>query len=287
MRKDLASCPQKFFLNHVLRIKPKGINIHLHFGACFARGLEVMRLAHYQDGKPPMEAFAAGAEAIIKTWGDVEPDFHSTKTLESCLIALYSFIIEYPLEHDRIKPLMTEHGAAVEWTFALPIPNVKHPETGEPITYCGRFDMLAEYNNTVYVNDEKTASQLGKNWQTNWELASQLTGYCWAAKTYGFPVAGAVIRGVQILKQDIRFALVIEQREQWKIDRWLYQLQRDLRRAIECWKEGYWDFALDEACSSYGGCPNLPICTAAEPQRVIDFDYEPNTWDPLEKVEAA
>jgi len=285
-RKTAVACMKQAEYQYILHLKPKGTSIHLHFGGCLARGLEVFRKAYYGEKEDFDTSLALAAKAIILEWGDMEaPEFGSgaNKSLARCITALISFFDEYPPDTDPVQPVMTTHGPAVEWSFALPIPDVWHPTTGAPMLYVGRFDMLAEYGGACFVNDEKTTSQLGAGWAKNWKLASQLTGYCWAGKEYGFNIQGVIIRGIGILKTQIKHQFVIEHRAQWEIDRWLGQLQRDVRRLISSWEEGYYDYSLDNACSSYGGCAYLPLCTSKNPAPWIEADYEVSVWDPLQK----
>lgn len=287
IRKDIAACPQLANWSHIQHLRPKGQNVHLHFGSCYAKGLEIFRKAFYGKGLSFEDCLAKSAKSIILEWGEFisppAPISGHLKTLDSCLDALLSYFIQWPPADDVIRPLMIDGKPSVEWSFALPIPDIKHPETGEPILYAGRFDMLAEYSGAVFVEDDKTTGALGASWLNQWKLASQMTGYIWAAKEYGFPVQGAIIRGAAILKRDITFAMVIEQRPQWMIDRWLLQLQRDVTRLIEMWKADYYDYSLDGACSSYGGCKYLTLCTSKDPAPWIKSDYEVHYWDPLKR----
>lgn len=307
-RKTAVGCMKQAEYESIRHLKPKGVRIHLHFGTCLARGLEIFRTAFYSDEihlskemKKKMDFFSykykeyksdcdkcmvLAMNAIILEWKDVEaPSFGSgeNKSIEACVCALISFFDEYPPESDPVQPVMTKDGPAVEWSFALPIPNVWHPTTGAPMLYVGRFDMLAEMGGAIMVNDEKTAGQLGAGFAKNWKLASQLTGYTWAAKEFGYNVQGVVIRGIGILTKKITHQFIIEKRPQWMIDRWLEQLQRDTRRLIAAWEEGYFDYTLDGACSYYGGCPYLPLCTSKNPEPWIEADYEVEVWDPLVK----
>lgn len=285
-RKTAISCFKKAEYEYIRHLKPKGPSIHLHFGACLAHGLEVYRKAFYTGAADAEGSLILATESIIKLWGDVEPPDYGTaanKSLGRCLEAIISFFEEYPPDTDPVKPVMTPDGPAVEWSFALPIPDVYHPTTGAPMLYVGRFDMLAEYGGAVFVNDEKTSGQLGDGWAKNWKLASQLTGYTWAASQFGFNMQGVIIRGIGILKTMIKHQFIIENRPQWMIDRWLVQLQRDVRRLISAWEEGYFDYALDDACSSYGGCPFLSLCTTKNPEPWIETDFDVRIWDPLEK----
>ena len=291
-RKDLVSCPYKFYIKRVRKLKRKGISPHLHFGGCYARGLEVTRKAYYDKDEPLQTAIRLGGEQIIREWGDyLPPDRGSAKqkTLGACLEIHSDYFREYPPEEDFLRPvkgITDKEESAVEFSFALPIPDLIHPQTGEPILYAGRFDMLAEHRETgvYFIDDEKTSGQLGENWMKSWNLASQMTGYVWGAQSFGFQISGVCIRGVSVQVKALRHLQVMEQRDNWMIDRWLKQLQRDVKRAISMWEEGYWDFALDDACSSYGGCDLLGVCTSKNPEMWLDSDFEEDTWNPLDKV---
>ncbi len=655
IRADFAACPHKCFFAYVKNLRLKSSNIHLHFGGCFAHGLEIFRLAYYGDNLGYSESFARGCKAIIIEWGDFEGPSGHNKSLASCLVAFLEYFNQYPPHEDLIKPLMTNNGPAVEFSFALPIPGVFHPETHEPLLYAGRFDMLANFRDAVFVNDEKTCitgetwihtnegprqvielvgkeftalvcgdeykstsegffktghkpvgklityegytlrltaehlvcrvtieeqeeeyewvmasnlvigdyiliqdhrerphwsgnytegegyligalvgdgilstrmatlcvwpgeveshsfvprsgvrgimdevinaamllphrkhfkgwykisgrgeyrlalaslrdlafelglrpgdksvtpniekastafyigflrgffdadgtvqsshaagvyislaqsnlprleavqrmllrlgivsiirknrvprglklmpdgkgnlapyqcsaqhkldilkanitrfacligfadcdkaeklkvllesykkppnrerfiakvssiefdstvevfdvsipeinafdangfyihncSQLGPTWSAKWRLRAQLTGYYWAAKQFGYPVQGVIVRGICILKRDITHQMVIEQRPNWDLDRWLAQLIRDAKRMIRCWEEDYWDYNLDDTCNSYGGCPYTTLCTSPNPEQWEATHYTKSVWSPL------
>lgn len=295
MRSDFVSCPHKFYESHILCLRGVESNVHLHFGGCFARGLEVFRKSFWGQASPcrgdVYKSLANAVKAIIVAWGDFRipsnvPRPAAYKTLEACLDALLSFIEEYPPEAEHIVPLLLDGEPAVEFSFAVPIPGVKHPETGGPILYAGRFDMLAKYGqSSIYIDDEKTTTSLGQQWLNRWKLAAQFTGYIWGANEWGFPAAGALIRGISILSADIGHALVIEQRFGYQIDAFKFQLRRDVERMIRCWNDGYWDHAFDKACSEFGGCAYLGICKSADPDTWRQNFPIRKPWDPLGRPE--
>lgn len=291
MRADFVACPRMFYYRHILGLKPAGgKGPHTHFGACFAKGLEVFRRNFYGSAQLPFrESLALGAEAMIRAWGRDTPDPDDTssesakkKNFAALCDAYYSYFVQYPPDQDYIKPLIVNGEPAVEFTFAAPLPGgLKHPVSGEPLLYIGKFDMLAVHGNGVFVDDEKTTSQLGPQWANGFKLRSQLTGYVWGAREYGYPVQGAVVRGLSILAKDIGHAMVIEQRPQYMIDRWKEQLIRDVERMLRCWESGYWDFNLDGSCSSYGGCTFLQLDTVKDPLPWIETHYVVDRWDPM------
>lgn len=288
MREAFVVCPTKFWYSFIRGVAPRLPSVHLHAGAAFARGLEVARKAFWEQGCPVTEAVGRGVVALLDFYGDFEPAVETNKTATRMAEALVSYFLQYPLDRDYLQPFKLANGrAAIEFTFAVEIPGVVHPVTGNPLLYGGRFDMLAVKNGVLFVDDEKTTQQLGPTWTKQWDLDSQFTGYCWAARTYGYPVAGAIVRGISILKEKFGHAESIQYRPEWMITRWLSQLQDDALRMIESWKAQKWALALGQGCKNYGGCPYLLLCTSPEPDRWIENHYTYRMWDPMHKGQGA
>lgn len=283
MRGSFVACPRKFYYEFMQRLAPSAVSIHLHFGGAFAAGLEEARREYYSRSHDTERALGAGVRGILTHWGDyeIEDEDPTPKTLENCLLAFDAYVSNWPFMSDYIQPYMAATGPAVEYTFGLPLEDVRHPVTGEPLIYAGRFDLLGVYNTMLWVVDEKTTTRLGPTWTGQWPLRSQFMGYCWAAGEYGQPVAGAVVRGTAIKKYCFDFAESIIPLQQWKIDRWREQLSCDLNRAIQAWKAGYWDYDLDSACNSYSGCTFKRLCESPNPERWIDGYYVERFWNPL------
>jgi len=283
MRSQFVACPHSFFRRYMQGLQRPGTSVHLHFGSCFADGIAAFRRAFYLDRHPTDIALGIAAAEIIRRWGTAEFT-HPTKSLETCLGALEAYVAHYPPATDHLKPLIQDDTIHTEFNFGLPLP-IRHPVTDEPLLYAGRFDMLGVLHGTgKAIVDEKTTSQLGDTWGNQWRLRAQFTGYAWGAAEFGHAVDCVVVRGISILKRGFGHAEVIEQRPQWMIAEWKDQLLRDIRRMIATWKDGHWDKSLDSACSSYGGCTFLDLCTSEHPDRWMG-DYEVSHYDPLGSVE--
>jgi len=291
MRAKFVECPRSFFHQYMEGIVKKGTSIHLTFGASYARGLEVFRKSYYGAGDITIpEAIALAHHAAAEEWRSTdtpETGLHPTKTLDRCLQAITATISQYPPEIDHITPHFENQQPCVEFTFALPI-GINHPETCEPLLVSGRFDMLARLSDPTslapgafYVFDDKTTSQLGQSWINNFRLRGQLSCYVWGARQFGYPVAGAIIRGISILKTSFGFAEVIENRAPWQVAAWEEQMRSDIYRMILCWDRRFWDQSLDTACTSYGGCQFLDLCANHDPEPWKAADFETNHYDPL------
>lgn len=285
MLSAFRSCPMKFFREYVQHFKRKGQSIHLHAGGAYAHGLEVSRRAYYEDGRTPGEAENLGLDALAAYYGDFDCPSNSAKTKERMLGALDFYFANYPLDTDLAQPARLPGGKlGIEYSFAQPLPCL-NPQTGEPIIFAGRSDMIVEFAGGIYILDDKTTSSLGPSWSDQWEMRGQFTGYSWAARETGIKVAGTLIRGVSILKTKYETQQVNTYRADFEIDRWLTQTVRDIERMRQMWAEGYWDSNLDESCNSYGGCPFKTSCKSADPMPWLETDFEQRVWDPLQRQE--
>ena len=279
------ACPQKFFRSYIEHWKPQGESIHLHAGAAFARGLEAARRAFYEDGQSAEDALGVGVLALMTSYGDFECPEGVAKTLERMCGALEFYFHSYPLETDSAKPHLLPSGRrAIEFSFATPM-RFAHPLSGDPLIYTGRSDMIADFAEGLYIEDDKTASQLGASWSKQWDLRSQFTGYCWAARQSGLPVNGVIVRGVSILKTKYDTLQAITYRSDWEIARWEEQVLHDLGRMVECWKSEYWDYNLDHSCDEYGGCVLRSVCKSSDPESWLPMYFEKRIWDPLDRTE--
>lgn len=284
-RSDFIKCPTKWMYSFLLSLAGAAPSIHLHAGGAFAKGLEVARRKYWEEGADIGEAKRAGLQAIIAAYGAfVAPATRQgDKSLDGVIRAFDSYMKQYPLDTDPIKPLKTASGRCmIEFTFSIPT-EVKNPSTGNPILLTGRSDMIGTIFDTVCITDEKTTTQLGESWSNQWKLDSQPTTYIFAAKHYGWPVTGALIRGVGLLKTKITHAEVQVFRGQWEIDRWWEQYNKDLRKMVAAYEAFDFDKALDKfQCNAYGGCPFLLLCDSPEPERWLN-QYRIRVWNPLAK----
>lgn len=280
----LRSCPMKAFRTYVEHWKPKRESVHLVAGGAFAKGLEESRDAFYVKGLSQQDAEAVGLTALIKAYGDFECPADSAKSLERMCGALEFYYDAYPFATEAATPSLIGGKRAIEFSFAEPLP-ILHPQTGEPLFYTGRTDQIVDFAGGVYVEDDKTASQLGASWGRQWEMRSQFTGYIWAAQQAGINAQGALVRGVSILKTKYDTQQAVTYRSPYELDRWYQQTLRDVKRAIQMWEEGYWDYNLDHACAEYAGCSLVQVCKSSSPEPWLEMNFEKRVWDPLARRE--
>ncbi len=286
MRADFVACPERFHRKYVQGLSTTEENTHLVAGGAFAKGLEVVRTEVYGNRTPFKNALGKGLKALVRAYGPHEPHTLNPKTCEAMMLALADYFVQYPVETDVLTPLMVPSNErpepAIEISFLLPIPGTTHPDTGGPVMYAGRFDMLATMKPgaSVFIVDEKTTTQLGSQWSKKWALRGQFTGYAWAMNALGHNVAGVVVRGISILSGGFGHAQAITYRPEWMRTRWLEQMRYDINRMVACYKAGRYDQAFDEACSQYGGCSFLPLCESPEPENWLNT-YVVRRWNPV------
>jgi hypothetical protein len=283
MLSDYLACPRKFHWGYIRKLQAAKPSIHLHFGGCFAAALDAARQAFYGHGLSLAHAEAAGVLELFHRWGNEELDAFPPKTFFTCVELLQYYLDVHPFGTDPIQPFRRADGMpATEFTFAIPL-EILHPETGQPILYAGRFDLLGEYNGSLFVVDEKTTSQLGPTFMSQWSLRGQFIGYAWAAQQYGYPVAGAIVRGLCIRSTGFDHAEPIIYAPTWLIQEWYTHLHHQLQRLIMDWQEGYFDKNFDNACTHYGGCQFRQLCETNNPEPWVETHYQTRTWNPLHK----
>jgi hypothetical protein len=279
-------CPQKFYNEYILGLRPADTSIDLHAGGVFSATLERLYKEIYLNGLDTPAALARAYATFHTEWGDfvIRKEGHP-KTPENMWAAVEDYVRVYPPRSDSVQPYFTSDGSAFEYSFAIPLdfPNFpRHPVSGDPFIYVGRFDLLGRRDNRPVIRDEKTAQRLESNWAEKWDLRSQFLGYCWALQHVGIPCNTVVVRGVIITKTMIRQVEAIKLYSQHLIDRWFKQLSRDLDHLVDCWAEGYWDYNLGDTCTSYSHCPFIPLCSSSQPENWYD-SYEVKRWNPLAK----
>lgn len=289
MRASFVECPQQAYRQYFQHLRKKGESVHLIAGGAFAKGTEVIRTEFFDRGSTFEDALTAGVLAATSAYGNYDPGTDSKgkphpKRLERVIDGLIHYFTEFPPYTDHCQPLKLPSGKhAIEFKFAIPI-EVDHPVTGEPILYVGRSDMICTYNQSLFIFDDKTTSQLGASWPDSWTLRAQLDGYVWASRKSGYDTRGAIVRGLSFLTSNFGTAESLQLRTDWQIQRWYHQLLRDVERMKRCWEEGYWDYNLSSACNAYGGCSFRDLCRVSNPEDWVETEYEVREWSPLEVI---
>lgn len=284
MMSDFRLCGQKANLGYFQHWKKVTGNVHLVAGAAYACGLEEARTCFFQKGMSEPDSIAYGLLALVESYGDYTGGEDTSKSFANLCAGFEYYFSRYPLTQERFIPITTRSGSlGVEFSFAEPL-DILHPETGEPLLYSGRFDVLGTFNNSLFGLDDKTCSQLGATWVNQWNMHSQFTGYAWGARRAGYDLKGFLIRGLCFLKNGFSTAEALTYRPEMQVDRWYAQLLWDIQRMIDMWKSDRWSFSYDSACNMYSGCQFREVCLARNPLDFLTVQFEQVQWDPVTRT---
>ena len=292
MMSAFRSCKRKFRNEFIYGLRPKTTSIHLHAGGAFAKALETLYDAIHNGKMTTNDALKHAFIDFKNAWGDQHLDYiDGPKSFDNMWAAVESYIAFYPPMTDHLQPYRSDDGkATTEFSFAIPLddPNFpRHPVSGDPFVYVGRFDMLGKlYGTTPCVKDDKTTSAAGPSWPNQWDLRGQFLGYVWACQRCGIPLDTVVIRGVVIQKTQIRHVEAIKTYPQYLVDRWYTQLGHDLHALVRAWNSGYFDYNFGESCTSYGNCMFTSVCQSRDELTWMQ-EYTVRRWNPLLRAELA
>lgn len=298
-RTSLSSCGLKGAYSGLHHLKPKRESNHLVAGSCFAHGIEIARKVYYTETPvdsgtsyaffpdlPPAEraeiAAAIGAVAsFLAKPEETAEEALGFKSAERLYWAVLHYFNEFPLERDPIRPYINVRGEpAVEYKFAIPT-HVQHPETGEPILFTGKFDMLSCYDGQYWPVDEKTASRLGPTWSSTFDLRGQFLGYTWAIREQGYDCPGVIARGIGFLSKETTFQVAPIRYPQWLTDQWYEQFCRDIENFKVQWYINDYNQNFGESCAHYYGCEYKPLCLRPNPEEWVNSLYKVDVWNPL------
>lgn len=286
MRSTFAACHRKHYHEYVLGLRPGETSIDLHAGGVFSATLERYYREFFLNKADHSIALARAYSTFSHEWGDAVPSRDTNpKTAPNMWSAVEKYFTVFPAATDPVQPYFGSDSPTFEFSFAIPLdfPNFpRHPVTGDPFVYVGRFDMFGKRSGRAVIRDEKTAQRLEHNWSEKWDLRAQFLSYCWALQHIGIPCDTVVVRGVIITKTEIRIVEAEKIYSKALIARWFEQLRRDLTTLVQCWNEGYFDYNLGDACVAYSHCPFMTVCASNKPEMWYP-SYRVFRWNPLNR----
>ena len=293
MLNDYRLCEQKWAWRYLYHLIPATPNVHLNAGGAIAKGLEVARCAFYERGLSQEDSVALGLEALLTAYG--APEETEQKSWDQTAGAFIFYCDQRPFASDHLQPFIANGKATVEFSASIPIP-INNPQTGDPILYTGRFDMLARHeqldNKQAFCVDEKTMERLDGNLATKWALRGQFIGYVWLSQASGYDVAGTIVRGLVMHKYDYQLIEIPLYTSRWKIDAWYEGMVKTAEDMVRTWKacceaESARPFvkAMNDACGMYNGCAYIRLCDSQKWEMWKTPYYIEREWDPIKREE--
>ncbi len=298
----LKTCPQFYYLNIVEGWQPRGggENPHLKFGSLFATANEYYHQLRTFGADHEQSLLTTLGEIIVKAW-DKENNRpwisdEPTKTLKTLLRTIVWYLDQF--RNDPLKTLvLSGNKPAVELSFRFPLAEILYDTelengrdeyvapSGESYVLCGHLDRVVEWNDELWVVDNKTTkTMLNDQYFSNYNPDNQVSLYSIAgAIILEKPVEGVIIDAAQVQVNGSRFMRRPIPRTPGQLEEWLVDLKFYLRMLEEYARLNYWP-RNDKACGLYGGCKFRMICGAdpsVRPQLLEAF-YTRRVWDPLQ-----
>lgn len=214
----------------------------------------------------------------------------TVRNLEECAIR---YIAEYEWTRRPVwvrAPHDPTSDVGIEVPFDIVITFIFENEDEFSIRFVGKMDGVhVEDDETVVIEENKTASRLGDAWMQSFEMSSQVTGYAMAIALWvQQPVNKAIVRGVAIpLPKTYDYGGVVAvpvKREQHHFEHWLNWVRHTV---FEVWLP-YKDDVIHaprytHSCNRYfRPCSMLPFCAVPDDEKeqvLSEMEYKP--WSPL------
>ncbi len=275
----LKTCPFNYYLSIVLGWQPKKRSIHLTFGLAFHDAME-----HYHRLIASGETHAKSLRLVVRAayFRQLLQDSHDlaipegmpAKTPKTLIRTIVWYLDQF--ENDPATTYILTNGKpAVELSFSFPL--------DDKFSYCGHFDRIAEYNNSLFVTDYKTSkSQLNARYFAQFSPDIQMTGYTLASQiVFEVPAKGIIVDAVQLGVTFSDFSRQIIQRTPSQLEDFLDDLRIDLEIAEIYAKNNSWPMN-PKACSHYSGCVFHKVCShpASVRENFLRADFTKRIWDP-------
>lgn len=215
------------------------------------------------------------------------------RTMRNLEEAAIKYVADYEWDRRAVwvrEPHDPTSDVGIEVPFDIVITFVRNNGDEFSIRFIGKIDGVhVEDNETIVIEENKTASRLGDAWMQSFEMAHQVTGYMMAIALWvKQPVNKAVVRGLSIpLPKSYDYGGNIAHtvmREQHHFEHWLNWVRHTV---FELWLP-YKDNVIDaprytHSCNRYfRPCSMLPFCAVPDDEKeqvLSEMEHKP--WSPL------
>jgi hypothetical protein len=269
---DWDRCPRLYDLRHNKGYRPIMVNAALGYGGLIHAGLDTW----YSTKNFDMVIAALGVF-------EYDPPIGDFRTKERAVKKLTEYIGFYQEEEAWLD----------EWNNIIVTETAFDLEDSDGFRWGGKMDLLVlskDFMSPIHrpwVMDHKTTSRFGDSWFDQFEISSQMAGYCWAAgQMHDSEIAGVIVNCIvthkvakppekQLHRQNIFYP-------QWKIDEWKAARIKDywaIHSINEMGAEYHcrWKNCIDK----YGKCPFYQVCRAQPESReiLLETQYVIDPWD--------
>jgi hypothetical protein len=287
-----SSCQLKWYRERCQSWRKPSFNNDLAAGGSFAKGLETVRKAYYNDKLSAVEAIDLGYYTVIESLHEeMAKSNASTETLKSperMGLALKEYFRYFPLDNEEVIPAQLEDGTyAIEHKFTVELP-ILHPELGVPLIFKGKLDMLAQSMGRIYIEDEKTTKAIKSNEADLLATAGQFIGYAWLAREKGIITVGAKVRKIAIQIKEIKCEEIEIPITDYMINLWYESMLSKVTEMVEKYKstmegnnfKSHFVPDFQHGCTSFfRPCSFQDGCKSKYGENFISSNYQQLVWD--------
>ena len=272
----LKTCPRKYYYSLIegwtFKVKP----VKMAFGIAFHTCQEVFQhcLAHGLD-KPTTLLRVVRLAGLL---GERLPEGPNSHTKETLIRAVVWYNLHF--WDDKATPILLEDGTpAVEYDARFPFVEINGVQTHIIV----HLDAIVEFHSQLWFLDHKTStSALDQRFFYKFPIDNQMRLYNLAANvTLDEPVVGGIIDAVQI---GVNY--IDTNREMIE---WTPEQNQEFINDFAGWLSLAAYYAEtntypqnEAACTHYGGCPFIPVCSkpASRREAVLKTNFTRRPWDP-------
>lgn len=228
-----------------------------------AKYKEAAELIGYGHSVP--EAETVGSLGSIKRFYDsarislASVDATDKRSISNGIKILTAYFKHYA--NDRLEVYRDKDGPCIERKVSVELFDSEELK----ITYFGTIDVILENKETgiIMVADHKTTAALGAEFYNRCKPNHQYCGYTWAAReALGIPTDKFMINGLQVAKTKQEFARQVVSFSDDDFEEFKSAVRVRVRQYITAKENNEWPLASPNACSMYGGCAFISVCSA-------------------------
>jgi hypothetical protein len=209
----------------------------------------------------------------LYTSGYIDDPRDRKRTLSNMELSLLHYLTRYP---EGYLPFVDGDFVGIEVPVRLKLTF----EDGTEFAYLGRADVILTEPKTekLIIVDNKTSSNVGNAWETQWRTSHQLTGYC----VMGFGVLGLQIPlpkgqefGGYVFMEGTKTNRAVAEWAKWCYSAWsLWDQYKDVPFEAPMYTHSCYRY--------FRGCSFIPICDTAEDDPPVTLsELTDSPWHPL------
>jgi len=274
----LKTCAYKYYLSTYLGWTFKIQPVKMAFGIAFHKLKEVW--AHLCAHGVHKETALKRVVRCAGLLGERLPEGPNTHTKETLIRAITLYIIHF--WDDAAETIILPSGdPAVEVDIRYPFTSIN----GVDHYIVVHVDELVTFQGGTYFSDVKsTGTYLNKQFFSKFDNDNQMKLYDLSTNVFlDQETSGGIIDGVQVQVNGVNFHRHLLQTSPARREDFMNDLEAWLRTATFYAEQGHYP-QNESACTHYGGCQFLPICTKPKVQHEMYLRtyFQQKTWDPVD-----